>query len=364
MSRGPAVITGRGVLSPLGNGWPSFAEAIREGRTAPVASFPSTLPDDPVAYHPIAEGAGIDSHGRDPLAAMATAAIAQGLAEAGIETGQGPLDDVGLVMNTGFGPSQALEAHLEQLWSKGPLAARPALFVETLLSMPAGKAAISLGLRGSSGAINAGDPFQLALDWIRAGRERTVVAGGADCLSAKTLRHHRRLASESGSERALLAQGAAFVALEDAASAAGRGAATYGELLGCGAASLPQAVNLPWPTGDAHDAFVHSMAGALRDAGLEPEAIAGVCLASADEASQADERRALEAVFGAQTPATLSPKTLLGEALGASGALGLLAALGWAECGRFEGSPSILVNTFELGGSISTLVVRPTEAQA
>lgn len=363
MSRGAAAITGRGVLSPAGNGWPSFAEAVREGRQAPTAAFPSTLPDDPVRYHPIAEGAALDGHGRDPLAAMATAAIQQALTEAGIETGRGPLDDVGLVMNTGFGPSQALEAHLEQLRAKGPLAARPALFVETLLSMPAGRAAISLGLRGSSGVVNGGDPFQLALDWIRAGRERVVVAGGADCLSAKTLRHHRRLASERGAERALLAQGAAFVVLEEPASAARRGAAGLGELLGCGAASVPQEVNLPWPTADSSDAVARSMAEALRDAGLPPDAVAGVCLASGDEAGQGQEARALEAVLGGRTPATFAPKALLGEALGASGALGLLVALAWAGCQRFERGQAILVNAFELGGAISTLVVRPSEAR-
>lgn len=351
--RGGAVLTGRGVFSPLGCDWDIFSEAVRAGREAPTAAFPGALADDPVPYHPLAIDPAKDAPRAEPLSALVTAAVGAALAEAGVSAGGGRLDDVGLVMSTAFGPSGALESYLETLLAKGPRAARPALFVDTLLSMPASRAGIALGLRGSTAVLGGSDPFEPALTWLRQGREHTIVAGGADYLSAKTVRHYRELARRSGAGRSLLAQGAAFVVLEEGEHAERRGARAFGELLGAGGASEPQAVAVPWSSDGAGCAFETAMRGAIADAGLASSDITLVALAAGDDAAEAGELAAVRRVAGEGT-ALLRPKRLLGEALGGGGGLSLLAALA-----ELEGDGGVaLVNAFEMAGGVSSVVVR------
>ena len=362
------MITGRGVYSPLGCDWPSFASAVREGAVAQAAPFPGASTNDPVFCYLLSDAEALAPLGKqEPLAALATAAARDALAEAGLqsdgsplESGGTPFDDVGLVMNTVLGPSTAVEGYLERLQNKGPRAARPGQFVDSLLSMPASRVGIELQLRGSTAVLGGSSSFELALDWVRQGRAPAVVAGGAEYQSPKCLRYHGALAQRSGAERSLLGQGAAFIVLEAAEHARSRGAHPCAELLGAGAAGEPQAVSVPWPADPRGRAFVAAMRAALKDAGLAPPDIDIVVLAAADDASEEGELAALRAVFNGtgETPALLRPKRLLGETLGAGGAIGLLTALAAAGEGEARGTSTALVNAFEMGGSVSSLVVR------
>ncbi len=351
MSGRRVVITGRGVVSPLGCDWPSFAEALRSGRQAPVGSFPGAWPKDPVPIHLVPD---IESKPRegDPLSSIATAAVRAALAEAGFVSDGEPLDGVGLVMTTVLGPSTATEAYLERLRSNGPRASRPAQFVDSLLSMPASRVGIALHLRGSTAVLGGASAFELALDWVRYGREDTVVAGGGEFHSPKCLRYYRELARRSGAERAVLCQGAAFVVL----AAAERALRPLAELLGSGGASEPQEVAVPWSSDPGGRCFVDGMREALADAGLRPEEVSAVALAAGDDATEAKEVAAIRSVFGHRALALLRPKRLLGEALGASAGLSLLATL--ALLGKEAGPSVALVNSFEMGGGATSLAVR------
>lgn len=352
-----AVITGRGVVSSLGGDWGAFVVAVRAGTRPCATPFPGSSGEDaPLVYAaPRSEGSARE----EPLTSIVTAAVREALTDAGIETGPSAegLDDVGLVMNTVLGPSTAVEAYLERLRASGPRASRPAQFVDTLLSMPASRVGIALKLRGSTGVVGGTSPFELALDWVRSGREHTVVAGGGDYFSPKCARYYRSLADGSGAQRPLLAQGAAFVVLEDAAHAAERGAPAGAELLGAGAASEAQDVAVPWSADEEGRAFAVAMRAALADAGLEPEAVRAIALAAGDDASERGELVAVRAVFdGGGAPELLRPKRAFGEALGASAGMSLLAAL--ATYGADGAQPRILINAFESGGAATSLVVR------
>jgi 3-oxoacyl-(acyl-carrier-protein) synthase len=355
------VVTGRGVLSPVGCDWPAFSTAVRAGAPAPLATLPGPPADGPVLYHAIPSESFHPGRG-EPLSALATACARRALANADVAGGDAPHDDVGLVVNTVFGPSTALEAYLERLQAGGPRAARPALFVDTLLSMPASRAGIALRLRGSTAALGGSSPLEPALDWVRSGREDMVVAGGADWGSPKCQRYYRELVRRSGAERARLAQGAAFIVLEEAQHAEDRAALPCAELLGAGAASEPQEVSLPWAADAEGRALACAMRAAMKDAGLQPGDVAIVSLAAGDDASERAELTAVGAVFGgrAESVALLRPKRLLGEALGASATLGLLAALARFEEQDAQGAA--LVNAFEMGGAVTSLVVKPVAA--
>ena len=361
----PVVITGRGVLSSLGCDWASFAAAVRAGAEASTSGdpFPGAMPEDPVPYFPLSDPEALkqSSAGRDsePLAALASAAGREALTEAGIPLNGAPLDDVGLVMNTVFGPSAAVEVYLERLREGGPRTARPSFFVDTLMSMPASRLGIALRLRGSTAVLAGSSAFELALDWVRTGREHTVVAGGGEYQSPKCLRHYRTLVERSGSERSLLAQGAAFAVLEAADHAEERGAKRLATVLGAGAASEAQDVALPWSADPEGHALVCAMRAALTDARVEPEAVHAVVLAAGDDTAEGGELAALRTVFAghAESLTLVRPKRLLGEALGASAGLSLLAALASLDGEAAAGPPLAVVNAFEMGGAITSLVL-------
>ncbi len=351
-----AVITSRGVISPLGCDWPTFASAVQ----ADTKAAPGVFPGSDVPCYLLSDRELLESFATsrdEPLGRLATAAARQALAEAGFAGRGRPLDDVGLVMNTIFGPSTALETYLERLREAGPRSGRPALFVDTLPSMPASRVGIALKLRGSTAVLGGSSAFELALDWVRYGRERAVVAGGGEYQSPKCLRYLQALAERSGVERAVPAQGAAFVVIEELEGARGRGARPLAELLGASAASEPQDVSLPWNADAEGRAFACAMRGALADASLAPEDVRVAVLASGDDATEAAERAALRAVVGegAARLTLLRPKRQLGEALGAAAGLGLLAALAALEGGE---AGVALVNAFEMGAAVTSLALR------
>ena len=346
------VITGRGVASPLAGEWPAIAGAVQNGASPAVAPFPGAIAPDPPLCLPLVPPPGVDGRGRaEPLGAVATAVAREALTDAGFDLGSPPFDDIGLVMSTVLGPSGTVEAYLERLREKGPRASRPAQFVDTLPSMPGSHVGIALGLRGSTAVIGGSSAVELALDWIRSGRERAVVAGGGDLLSPKCARYLRELAARSGHERPLPAQAAAFVVLESAARARERGAPALGALLGAGAASEPQDVAVPWSVDPEGRAFTVAMRDALADAGVAAGDVRQIALASGDDASEAGERVAIAGVFGERSLVLHRPKRLLGEALGGSAGVALLAALAQA------GSGVTIVNAFEMGGAVTSLVL-------
>ena len=346
-----AVLTGRGVASPLGGSWPAFARALRDGVSAPVGPFPGAAVGDPPPCHPLVPPAGFDGGGRaEPLGALAAAVAREALTDAGIDLSAPPFDDIGLVMSTVLGPSGAVEAYLERLAEKGPRASRPAQFVDTLPSMPGSRVGIALGLRGSTAVIGGSSPFELALDWLRSGRAHAVVAGGGDLVSPKCARYLQELAARAGG-RPLLAPAAAFAALESEARARERGAKALASLIGAGAASEPQDVALPWSVDPEGRAFADAMRDALADAGVGTRDVRTVALASGDDAAEAGERVAVGELFGDASLALLRPKRALGEGLAASAGLALLATLALA------GHGVAVVNAFEMGGAVTSLVL-------
>jgi len=351
-----AVITGRGAISALGPDLASFAVAVRTRRGATPSQAPGTSGSDAPLCYAIPPGVVPDSKRDEPLSTLAIAAASQALAEAGIEAGDQPLDEVGLVMNTVLGPSGAVESYIEALAAKGTRPMKPTHFVDTILSMPGSRVGIAHRLRGSTAVLGGSSSFELALSWLRQGREHAVVAGGGECLSPKCIRYHGELARRSGVERLPLGQGAAFLVLETPEQAERRDTPSYGKLLGAGAASEPQEASVPWPADPAGRAFELSMRAALADAGVAAGDITTIGLAAGDMAAQACETAGAERVFGART-ASLDfrrPKQLFGEALGASAGLGLLAVL--VELESIGGLA--VVNSFEMGGGVTSLVVR------
>jgi len=246
------------------------------------------------------------------LGQLVLAAGGGALHAAGLATIDGPPRAAfGVVVGTAFGCFLTNAAYERRFVDGGPAAASPRLFAATVSNAAAGELAIAYRLGGPSVTVTAGAASGLlalghAADLVCAGRADAVVAGGADALGDELV----RWASVAGlAPPAAASEAAAFLVLEDPASAGRRGVSVLGTIEGFAAAFGPDASSV--------DAAVTR---ALDDAGIAASAIAVIAGASSGASSRAQQ---------------VETSTRFGQTFGAGGALALLAALRAAAPGAF-----------------------------
>jgi 3-oxoacyl-[acyl-carrier-protein] synthase II len=372
------VITGAGSLSCLADSPAGLHAALCEGRSGlkPIELFATEglgchqageiRPFDPQSYLGERNLRPIDRTSRLLLVAAGQALEASGwTAEARAQR------EVGLVLGTNFCSVRTIAEFDRRGLQLGPSYASPFDFANSVINAAAGQAAIWFGLRGLNSTVCAGEASGLAalgyaVDQIRGGRATALLSGGAEELCFESFFGHYqagRLCGSQGKEEGefptpfaarrngfALAEGASLVMLEDAGAAAGRGAPALAEVLGHGATFDP------WRTPEgAVSAVARAVRLALEDAGLAPEDVD--CLSvSANGSVEGDRWEALgvAAALGeraADLPVT-AVKSMLGEALGASGGLQVVALLGTLADGVLPGIPGLdeVEERFPLGG--------------
>jgi 3-oxoacyl-[acyl-carrier-protein] synthase II len=282
----------------------------------------------------------------DRTSRLLLVAAGQALEASGFSAEARAEHEVGLVLGTTFCSLRTIAEFDRRGLQLGPSYASPFDFANSVINAAAGQTAIWFGLRGLNSTISAGSASGLsaigyAVSQIRGGRAAALLAGGAEELCFESfLGHFRagRLCGSRGDRKEVpvpfhprrngfaLAEGAALVMLEDSEAAARRGAPVLAEVLGHGAAFDP------WGTEEGGvNAVAYSVRLALEDAGLTPEDVD--CLSAAASGSvEGDRREALgvaEALGrrAAHLPVT-AIKSMLGEAMGASGGLQVAALLG------------------------------------
>lgn len=246
--------------------------------------------------------------------------------------------DVGLVLGTMFGSVHTISEFDRRALTDGPAYASPLDFANTVLNAAAGQTAIWHNLRGINSTIASGATSGLmalgyAADLIRYGGHTTILAGGGDEFCFESFcgferagllcrcNGHQKFPVPFSADRTgfALAEGAALLMLEEWNSAKERGASILGEILGHGNAYDPDGKRECGP-----EAIARAMKAAIQDSGLEPSRID--CISAAANGSVAGDRNealAIKAVFngaGDRVPVT-AIKSMVGEALGASGAL-------------------------------------------
>ena len=236
----------------------------------------------------------------------------------------------------------------------GPSYASPLDFANSVINAAAGQAAIWHGLRGVNSTICAGEASGLsaiacAVDLIRSGRAQALLAGGVEELCYESFVGYLRagrLCGSNGDGRPIpfdarrngfaLSEGAALLMLEDAESAAARGASVIGVVLGHGSA-----FDVTGTEEGAALALARAVRLALEDAELGPDEIdALVVAANGSVAGDRAEARGVAGALGsraAELPLT-AVKSMLGEALGASGGFQAVAALGVLREGVLPGT--------------------------
>jgi 3-oxoacyl-[acyl-carrier-protein] synthase II len=348
------VITGAGVVSSLGDTPAAMHAALCEGRSGirPVQLFDTAGLGCPLG----GEVADFDAQkylGRrnlrplDRTSRLVTSAAQLALDASGWTTEMRAAREVGLVLGTMFCSVRTIAEFDRRALEAGPSYASPMDFANTVINAAAGQAAIMHGLRGVNTTVSAGVTSGLqavahAADQIRAGRADALLAGGADELCFESFYGFERaglLCRSDGHEchypipfdvrrnGLTLGEGAALLMLEEEASARERGARVLAEVRGAGSG---YDCSRGREEAKAVKSVAHSMHFALYDAGMLPYEVE--CLsASANGSPRGDsvEARAVEQVFGdhARRMPVTAIKAMLGETLGASGALQTVDAL-------------------------------------
>ncbi len=321
------VITGLGAVCALGADTAEIAAALREGEPALFAPARLALPPEETpplageAPDPDLAACGVTPKPYlDRASQLFLAACGMALGQAGLDAAACAARRAGVLCGTAWGCLSTAEAFFADYALKGPRLVKPFLFPHAYSNTAVSLAAIEWSLRGphenvAARAAAAGFAVTEAFDLIRSGQADVLVAGGTDALSATRL----RATADGGAP----GEAGAALVLERAETAAARGAATLGRLLGCGLSAEPAT----------------AVAEALRQAGLSPSALAA---AYAND----DAAAALPPGVGL----VVRPAALCGDVQGAAAALHLVLALLAA-----HGGP-VLVVTSEPAGCAAWVV--------
>jgi 3-oxoacyl-[acyl-carrier-protein] synthase II len=345
----PLAVTGLGIASALGVGRESFLRAMRdEAAGAPVpkpletfdaSQYPDVRALEVPGFDPAKYLGDKGLRTLDRLTKLLVVATRLCLHDAGFKKDgvfvRSSPEKVGLVCSNAYGSLEAITELDRVAVLEDARYINPSRFPLTVSNSAAGYVSIWEDLRavnvsvsdGNCGALDAVACADVLLDQ---GRADALLVGGAEAMSeALFLAFHRLGAMGSGSSRTdgpCLGEGAALFALERTAAAASRSASVVAEVIGYGTSFAPPeregALVHATPV-----ALEHAIAGALSDAGVAPGdidlVVSGVSgLRVFDEA----ELLAIERVLGKETP-VVAPKLVLGETLGAGGAMGMLAAI-------------------------------------
>ena len=283
-----------------------------------------------------------DARRMDRHAAMAVAAACEAQIHAGLDMANVDPTRVGVLVGTGMGSMETLEAGAETLLTQGPSRIGPFFAPMVLPNMAAGVTAIAVGGKGpcfatASACASSAHSIGEAVEMIRRGAADAIYAGGTEApitrlavagFGSMGALSKRNDAPEQASrpfdaerDGFVLAEGAAMLAVEEFEHAVNRGADILAEIVGYGASDDANHMVQPAPGGEG---IARAMALALADAGMERSEIGYLnAHATSTKIGEKYETQAIHTAFGeyaASLPVS-STKSMTGHLLGAAGAL-------------------------------------------
>jgi 3-oxoacyl-[acyl-carrier-protein] synthase II len=343
------VVTGVGLLAPVGIGTETVWEALKAGHSGigPITAFDTTgfsariagevKGFDPAQY---IEKKEIKKMGRFIQLAIAAADCA--IESAKYRVNPEEADRTGVFIGSGIGGFEVIEREHKILLEKGPSRISPFFIPATIVNLASGWVSIRTGAKGpnsatatacTTGAHAVGDSYRL----IKYGDAEVMICGGAEAavtpMSIGGFAAMRALSTRNDDpERAsrpwdhdrdgfVVGEGAGILVLEELEHALGRGAPILAELSGYGMSS--DAFHITSPSEDGDGAF-RVMRSCLKDAGLEAHQIEYVnAHGTSTPLGDRIETRAIKRVFGehAHKVAVSSTKSMTGHLLGGAGGL-------------------------------------------
>lgn len=357
------VITGRGVVSPLGDSPAELFEALVEGRSGvdeighiEMQGIRCRLGARINGFKPREYLGRRNLRTLDRTGALVTTAVKMALQEAGWSEEQRAQVEIGLVLGTMYCSVATIAAFDRRAAEAGPVYASPFDFANSVINAAAGQSAIWHGLRGMNSTIACGAASGLraiasAAEAIRGGRADVVIAGGAEEMCRESLlafdRSGRLCRTDDADHPcavplhrrrngAVLGEGAAVIVLEAEDVARQRGAQILGEVCGSGTAfDAHQGLD----RNRARAAGERSIRQSMVDAAVSAERVAGLSLAADGSPDDVLEAQAMAGALGdrvADIPA-FAVAAYLGQCLGAGGGLQAVAAVESLRRGRLPG---------------------------
>ncbi|HEY6940994.1 beta-ketoacyl-[acyl-carrier-protein] synthase family protein [Dokdonella sp.] len=343
------VITGMGAVTALGHTAAATWSAMREGRVAigPITS----LPREGLRFGIAAEVQGFDPLAHfeqkklillDRVSQFALVAAREAIAQSGIDFAvDGIGENTAVVIGTGIGGEQTHDEASRRLYAENNPRTHPLTIVRLMANAPASQVCIEHGLTGpsfatSSACASANHALAQAFHMVRSGVAEAAVAGGSEaCITLGVIRAWeamRVMADDtcrpfSKQRRGMvLGEGAAVFVLETLERARRRGATILAEFAGAGMSADAGDIVFPSEAGAAK-----AIARALADGGLAIDDLDYVnAHGTGTPANDPTESKAIRRVFGAHADALAvsSTKSMHGHALGAAGAIELVATIG------------------------------------
>ncbi len=342
---GRVVVTGMGVVSCCGKtveeNWKNVSAGIPGYDTITafdVSEYTSQIAGevrdfDPLEYIDRKESKRMDRSSQ--LAMAASAEAMKSLEETGYDG-----NDVGTIIASGIGGIRTFEKQHSNYVSKGPAKISPFFIPMMIVDMSSGLVSIRYGLKGPnfatvSACASAGHGIATSFMMIKQGYAKAILTGGTEgtispmalggFCSMKAL--STRNDDPKGASRPfdvdrdgfVMAEGAALVLLEDLEYARARGAEIVAELVGVGMTGDAYHITSPAPGGAG---AVESMRMAIRDAGIEPDAIGYInAHGTSTQYNDKSEAEAVRTIFGEMnSPHVSSTKSCSGHMLGAAAA--------------------------------------------
>ena len=300
------VVTGMGIVSPIGNSVEAFAAALKAGTSgiSKITSFDTTDFDVKIAgeVKDFDPGLWMDKKEARKMARFSQFAVAaadQALEQAGLIVKNGESkhiasepDLTGVVLGNGIGGYEIVSESFKKLFAQGPKRMLPLTVPLMINNEAAGNISMIYGTKGPAftqvtACASGTDALGQALDLIRAGRCEVVIAGGTEAtivpfavggfqmlkaLSVKRNDEPEKASRPFDADRDgfVLAEGAGVFVLESEDHAKKRGAAIIAEFAGYGVSADAYHITAPDPTGAGGGT---AMKKAIIDAGLKPEDI-------------------------------------------------------------------------------------------
>ena len=355
------VITGMGIVSCLGNDKQSVTDALRQGRSG--ISFSETFAEMGLRSH-VCGSVNIDLEERierkarrfmGDAAAYAYVAMADAIADAGLDSTQVSHERTGLVAGSGGASSANIVWGADTLRQKGVRRLGPYLVPRAMSSTVSACLATHFGIRGlnysiTSACATSTHCIGAAMEQIQWGKQDLIFAGGGeeehwslammfDAMGALSSAYNDRPGEasrpyDSNRDGFVIAAGGGMLVLEELEHARARGARIYAEVVGYGATS--DGDNMVAPSGEG---AVRCMRQALEtvDTPIEYVNTHGTSTPVGDVA----ELDAMREVFGDDVPPFSSSKSLCGHSLGAAGVQEAIHCLLMMEQGFVAGSANI-----------------------
>lgn len=351
------VVTGMGLVTPLGTGVEKNWDALIAGRSgirrisrfSNLEAYPSQIAGEVPDFSAADFIEPKEIKKMDLFIQYAVAAAAMAMTDSGLKIDTELAEQVGVIIGVGLCGIDTIETTKEAILQGGPRKISPFFIPKVISNLAPGQIAIRHGAKGinltptsacASGTHAIGEAYHL----IRRGLQDAVITGGAESaitpLAVGGFAAMKALSTRNDEpERAsrpfdrdrdgfVIAEGSGVLILEERERALQRGAKIYAEMVGYAANGDAHHMTAPAPEGEG---AARCMRLALKDAGLAPTDVDYInAHGTSTEYNDANETMAIKKVFGEQAAklAVSSTKSMTGHLLGAAGAVeGVFSAL-------------------------------------